>query len=88
VAWLEITRPRPLLAALFRMYFLGLVPRIGRLISGDPAAYSYLPRSAYAFLDARELAATMRQAGFETVRFRRLGFGAVSLHVGIRAGFV
>ncbi len=84
VACLEITRPRSALGPLFQWYFRCLVPLAGRLVVGDAEAYTYLPESAYAFLDAPRLAGAMRQAGLVNVRYRFLGLGTVALHVGAR----
>ena len=83
VVCLELTTPAdPLFARLFRVYFRGLVPRIGGLVAGDKRAYTYLPESVAEFPGPRPLAAAMRAAGLERVRFRRLGLGTVALHVG------
>jgi demethylmenaquinone methyltransferase / 2-methoxy-6-polyprenyl-1,4-benzoquinol methylase len=60
----------------------GVVPRLGRVVSGDPSAYAYLPASVEAFPRVDELAAVMSEAGLTRIRYRRLGFGAVALHVG------
>jgi len=59
-----------------------VVPCLGGLVAGDARAYSYLPASVAAFPPAEELAAIMSAAGLVRVRYRRLGFGAVALHVG------
>jgi demethylmenaquinone methyltransferase/2-methoxy-6-polyprenyl-1,4-benzoquinol methylase len=59
-----------------------VVPALGRAVTGDRSAYSYLPASVAAFPRAGELAAIMSRAGLVNVRYRRLGFGAVALHVG------
>ena len=64
---------------LFRLYFHGLVPLVGRMVAGDRAAYTYLPQSVDRFYGADELAAVLRESGLENVRYRRLGFGAVCL---------
>ena len=53
-------------------------PRVAR----DADAYSYLPESVRRFPDAPGLAAVMRAAGLEDVRFRRLMLGVVAVHVG------
>jgi demethylmenaquinone methyltransferase / 2-methoxy-6-polyprenyl-1,4-benzoquinol methylase len=60
-----------------------IVPLLGRFVGGDAGAYSYLPASVATFPDADGLAAVMAGAGLTAVRYRRLGFGAVSLHVGV-----
>jgi demethylmenaquinone methyltransferase/2-methoxy-6-polyprenyl-1,4-benzoquinol methylase len=59
-----------------------VVPVLGRLVTGDPSAYAYLPASVAAFPRAGELAAIMAASGLTNVRYCRLGFGAVALHVG------
>ncbi len=59
-----------------------VVPVMGRVVTGDPSAYSYLPASVAAFPRVDELAAIMAGAGLVNVRYRRFGFGAVALHVG------
>jgi demethylmenaquinone methyltransferase/2-methoxy-6-polyprenyl-1,4-benzoquinol methylase len=64
------------------MWFDRVVPTLGRIIAGERSAYAYLPASVHDFPDADRLAALMVAAGLVHVRFRRLGFGAVALHVG------
>jgi demethylmenaquinone methyltransferase / 2-methoxy-6-polyprenyl-1,4-benzoquinol methylase len=67
----------------FQSAWMGqVVPRLGAAVAGDARAYSYLPASVAAFPPAAELAALMTRAGLVRVRYRRLGFGAVALHVG------
>ncbi len=69
-------------ATLFRLYFHGIVPVIGKLIANDRRAYTYLPQSVDRFYRADELAAIMRESGLVKVTYRRLGFGTVCLHWG------
>ena len=75
---------RPILGPVFRVYFDRLVPLVGGLLSGDLAAYRYLPRSVEAFPAAHELADRMRAAGLEEVEYALLGFGTVAIHSGTR----
>jgi demethylmenaquinone methyltransferase / 2-methoxy-6-polyprenyl-1,4-benzoquinol methylase len=63
------------------LYFRHVVPRLGKLVSGDGAAYSYLPASLVGFPDADRLAQMYREAGFANVSFRRFGLGSVAIHV-------
>jgi demethylmenaquinone methyltransferase/2-methoxy-6-polyprenyl-1,4-benzoquinol methylase len=44
-----------------------MVPLIGRIISREPAAYAWLPRSIECFVPASEVAAEMERAGFEGI---------------------
>ncbi|HEV2108017.1 MAG TPA: class I SAM-dependent methyltransferase [Thermomicrobiales bacterium] len=80
---LELTPYRvPVLRRLFGWYFRAVVPLVGGLLSGDRAAYRYLPASVATFPAADDLAALMRRAGLDNVRYRRLGGGTVAMHVG------
>ncbi|MDH5643887.1 MAG: bifunctional demethylmenaquinone methyltransferase/2-methoxy-6-polyprenyl-1,4-benzoquinol methylase UbiE [Gemmatimonadota bacterium] len=78
--------PKGLVGRLSGFYIRHLMPRLGRLVSGNPYAYSYLSNSISAFAPAEELAADMERAGFEQVTFSRLNFGTVAVHVGTRGG--
>ncbi len=71
-------------SALFRPVFHGLVPLIGRLVAREWSAYSYLPRSVDHFLDAGRLAEMLSSLGLGDVGYRRLGFGTVALHWGVK----
>jgi demethylmenaquinone methyltransferase/2-methoxy-6-polyprenyl-1,4-benzoquinol methylase len=81
VICLEMVWPRHPLP---RLYLSLGMPLLGRLLTGDPEPYRYLPRSAEVFLSPEELAATMERAGLCSVRFRRLMMGSVALHVALR----
>jgi demethylmenaquinone methyltransferase / 2-methoxy-6-polyprenyl-1,4-benzoquinol methylase len=81
---LEFSLPRGWLGAVYRRYFRGVLPRIGALVSGDPAAYSYLPASVERFPTPEAFAALMEQAGFTAVRWRLLSGGIACLHRGER----
>jgi demethylmenaquinone methyltransferase/2-methoxy-6-polyprenyl-1,4-benzoquinol methylase len=72
---------RAVLGRPFGWYFGRLVPFVGGIVSGNRDAYRYLPSSVAAFPDADALAAMMGAAGFASAKFRRLGGGAVALHV-------
>ena len=69
----------------YNLYLRHLLPRIGKLVSGDDAAYRYLADTIEAFPDERELAAEMRAAGFADVGYVPLCSGIVFLHVGVKA---
>jgi demethylmenaquinone methyltransferase / 2-methoxy-6-polyprenyl-1,4-benzoquinol methylase len=83
VAILEFSQPRnPAFAALYGFYSRRILPVIGGAISGARDAYTYLPESVRKFPDAPALADRMRAAGFQDVRFIRMTFGIVALHLG------
>jgi demethylmenaquinone methyltransferase/2-methoxy-6-polyprenyl-1,4-benzoquinol methylase len=81
LAILEITRPSGLLAPFYRFWFDSFVPLLGKLLPGG-AAYTYLPASVRRFPGPDELAALLRGAGFEDVRWRTFAGGIVALHIG------
>jgi demethylmenaquinone methyltransferase / 2-methoxy-6-polyprenyl-1,4-benzoquinol methylase len=76
---LEITRPRGALAPFYRLWFDGVVPRLGKLLPGG-AAYSYLPASVRRFPGPDELSELIAAAGFTAVRYRLFAGGIVALH--------
>ncbi|MBM3814269.1 MAG: bifunctional demethylmenaquinone methyltransferase/2-methoxy-6-polyprenyl-1,4-benzoquinol methylase UbiE [Acidimicrobiia bacterium] len=78
------TPPNPAFRALYDFYSRRVLPVVGGWISGSREAYRYLPESVRKFPAAPELAAQMREAGFVEVRFHRMTFGIVSLHIGTR----
>jgi demethylmenaquinone methyltransferase/2-methoxy-6-polyprenyl-1,4-benzoquinol methylase len=87
IVCLELTWPRaPLMQEFFAVYFGRVVPLLGRFIAGDKGAYTYLPASVRAFPPPDRLANILREVGLQDVRWRRLGFGSVALHVGRKAG--
>ncbi len=72
--------------SLYRWYSRGVLPRIGRMISGDRTAYDYLPASIAKFFEPGELAAAMSSAGYVSVEYEKWAGGAVALHLGKRPG--
>ena len=82
-AILEFSRPRmPIFRSLFQFYFMRVLPRIGKAISGSEFAYQYLPESVQAFPDQERLASMMRAVGFSGVSYYNLFGGVAALHVG------
>lgn len=87
LAILEFGVPRiPGISSLYLWYFANVLPRLGSVISGHSAAYSYLPASVGTFPPPEEFMATLRGAGFTDVQASPLTFGIVYLYTGRRAG--
>jgi len=63
----------------FRFYFKQVLPRVGRLISRDSQAYTYLPQSVGRFVTRREFDALLREAGFEAIRHIEMDGGIATL---------
>jgi demethylmenaquinone methyltransferase/2-methoxy-6-polyprenyl-1,4-benzoquinol methylase len=83
VVCLEIARPRSRLGRAIQQWFDRIVPIIGRLV-GQGDAYSYLIRSTRGYPDPERIAAIMREAGLEDVRWIPMSGGIVTLHAGTR----
>ncbi len=83
LACLDLTRPRGVLAAFYRLWFDGLIPLAGKVLPGGEA-YTYLPASVRRFPGPGDLAAVMETAGFAAPRWRLLAGGIVALHVAER----
>lgn len=85
LAVLEFSQPTAWpLRGLYLFYFKNILPRIGRLVSKDASAYTYLPNSVQAFPYGEAFAAKLREAGFKSVRVRPLTFGIASLYLAIK----
>ncbi|NLZ18875.1 MAG: bifunctional demethylmenaquinone methyltransferase/2-methoxy-6-polyprenyl-1,4-benzoquinol methylase UbiE [Bacteroidales bacterium] len=79
---LELSVPEgKFLRACYNLYFMHFVPWIGGLVSGDKAAYRYLPASVQRFPGRREWMATMERCGFAQVRHRAFTFGICRMYV-------
>lgn len=76
--------PRNLLRPFILIHLKYIIPLLGRLISGNPEAYKYLPESTQAFKSPEELAEIMRSVGLKDVRFKRFMFGTMAVHTGTR----
>jgi demethylmenaquinone methyltransferase / 2-methoxy-6-polyprenyl-1,4-benzoquinol methylase len=86
VAILEFTEPEPgLIGDTYRYYCQRVLPKIGGWISGDPAAYAYLPKSVARFFRPSELADLMRHVGYAEVRVVLMMLKSVALHIGQKA---
>jgi len=76
----HVTQPQ--FAKLYDAWSFGALPRLGRLIAGDEAAYRYLAESIRTFPDQTELAHMFSAAGFAQVRYRNLSLGIAAIHSG------
>ena len=83
VGILEFGMPRkPIFATLYRLYFLRILPTLGKLLSGVDGPYGYLPGSVQAFPPVEALCKRVERAGFVDVEHRRLTAGIAVLLAG------
>lgn len=64
----------------YRIYSKVIIPSIGKLLSNDRKAYSYLPKSIKAFPEGKVMKQIMLNAGFSKVEFQRLTLGTCTLY--------
>jgi demethylmenaquinone methyltransferase/2-methoxy-6-polyprenyl-1,4-benzoquinol methylase len=68
----------------YDLYFLHILPWVGGSISGDKAAYRYLPASVHNFPAPNDFCAMMEAAGFRSVRCKTFTLGLCRMFVGER----
>lgn len=64
----------------YSFYFKNVLPRIGRMVSGQKYAYEYLPASSFAFPSPDLFAAELRAGGFSDISYRPLTGGVAVLY--------
>jgi demethylmenaquinone methyltransferase/2-methoxy-6-polyprenyl-1,4-benzoquinol methylase len=78
------TPPNTLMRWGYHFYFHRVLPVIGRIISGHPWAYTYLPESVKEFPGPDALLEKLEEAGFASAEWNYLTGGIAALHVGTR----
>ena len=78
---LEFSRPRKFpMRQLYNFYFKNILPGLGRLISKDKSAYTYLPESVEAFPDGMDFENILKKVGFKETACKPLTFGISSIY--------
>ena len=78
---IELTSPVHFpMKQLFWLYAHVWMPLVGKLISRDSRAYSYLPATMEAFPQGEVMQGIIEKAGFQSVKFRRFTFGLSTLY--------
>ena len=81
---LEFSKVWAPIRPLYDAYSFGLLPRLGKLVANDAAAYRYLAESIRMHPDQEALKAMLEQAGLERVEYFNLAAGVVALQRGYR----
>lgn len=80
---IEFSRPRTFpMKQLYSFYFKSILPIIGKLISKDQSAYTYLPESVDAFPDGQNFLDILSAVGYKKTECRPLTFGIASIYIG------
>lgn len=82
VVILEFSKPKYFpMKQLYWFYSFCLLPLIGKLVSKDRAAYSYLPESVMAFPDDQKFLNILLETGFKSTMQKRLSFGISTIYI-------
>jgi demethylmenaquinone methyltransferase/2-methoxy-6-polyprenyl-1,4-benzoquinol methylase len=85
LAVLEFSHPQNFpVKQLYTFYFTEICPLIGRLVSKDKRAYTYLHESVMRFPQGEEFLKLLKNTGFEHTQCKRLTFGISSIYIGIK----
>ena len=80
---IEFSRPsRFPIKQLFTFYFKYVMPTIGKLVSKDARAYTYLPESVDAFPSGNDFLKVMTELGYQEVKCIPLSGGIASIYIG------
>jgi demethylmenaquinone methyltransferase/2-methoxy-6-polyprenyl-1,4-benzoquinol methylase len=80
---LEFSRPSAFpFTQIYFFYFRRILPLIGRLVSKDRGAYTYLPDTVMKFPEGESFLGILRTAGFTALRQDRLTFGIATIYTG------
>ena len=85
VVVLEFGQPRGAFGALFKLYSRSVMPLVGGLVTGNRAAYEYLPRTAAAFPSGAQFLSLMDDSkSFQSRTARSLTFGTAFVYRGVK----
>ncbi|HEX4888498.1 MAG TPA: bifunctional demethylmenaquinone methyltransferase/2-methoxy-6-polyprenyl-1,4-benzoquinol methylase UbiE [Luteibaculaceae bacterium] len=82
-AILEFSKPRNFpIKQLYGFYFHRVMPILGKIVSKDSAAYTYLPESVEAFPEGKDFINRMSAAGFKDIQETRVSGGIATIYLG------
>lgn len=77
----ELSTPvNPVVKPFYKLYTRLIIPALGRIVSKDTRAYSYLPESIAAVPQGDDMLRLISDAGFTDTAFRRLTFGVCTIY--------
>lgn len=77
---LEFSKVEGLMGPLYMFYFKNILPAIGRLVSKDNRAYTYLPDSVNAFPFGEKMKKILLETGFTKVEYKKLSLGIATIY--------
>lgn len=77
---LEFSKVEGFMGPLYMFYFKNILPAIGRLVSKDNRAYTYLPDSVNAFPYGEKMKQILLDTGFKKVEYKKLSLGIATIY--------
>jgi len=81
VAILEFSKPHAFpFKNIYNFYFKNILPNVGKMVSKNDEAYTYLPESVQQFPENKDFMEVMKKAGYKNINQQRLTFGIATLY--------
>jgi len=77
---LEFSKVEGFLGPFYMFYFKNILPAIGRLVSKDNRAYTYLHDSVNAFPFGEKMRQILLDTGFKKVEYKKLSLGIATIY--------
>ncbi len=77
---LEFSKVEGFMGPLYMFYFKNILPLIGRLVSKDNRAYTYLPDSVNAFPFGEKMKQILLNVGYSKVEYKKLSLGIATIY--------
>lgn len=77
---LEFSKVEGVLGGFYMFYFKNILPQIGKLVSKDNRAYTYLPDSVNAFPYGEKMKNILLNTGFNKVEYKKLSLGIATIY--------
>lgn len=86
VVVLEFSKPKSFpFKQLYNFYFNNILPGLGKIVSKDNSAYTYLPESVKSFPDGDDFLNVLKRCNYKNVRQKPLTLGIASIYHGFKA---
>ncbi len=83
---LEFSQPQGFpFKQIYGFYSRRILPFLGKLISGDASAYTYLPESIAVFPYGDEMMHILEKSGFEPLKYVPVTFGVATIYIATKA---
>ncbi len=80
---LEFSKPKAFpIKQLYNFYFNRIMPVLGKIVSKDSAAYTYLPESVQAFPEGKDFLAILDQLGYKETKAIKVSGGIATIYQG------